>query len=97
MTAELLVLGGTTSVGDGILDYYASSHSFHGSMYSNGSLIATTDQIPSLSDVQNQINLLPVQIDNTNMIFDLYATLSGAVFTGAVTTSGLSRSWGLQA
>ena len=53
-------------------------------MYFNGSLVATTDQRPSLSGVQNQLNILSTQ---TAQISN-YAPLSGAAFTGAITVNG---------
>ena len=53
-------------------------------MYFNGNLVATSDQIPSLSGVQNQLNILSTQ---TAQIRN-YAPLSGAAFTGAITVNG---------
>ena len=55
-------------------------------MYFNGSLVATTDQIPSLSQVQNQLNSLSSQTAQIST----YAPLSSAAFTGAITVNGVT-------
>ena len=68
----------------------------------NGNLVATTNQIPSLSGIQyqvthiqNQVNVLSTQTAHISNCAPLsgaatVALLAGAIFTGAVTQAGLS-------
>ena len=54
--SRIISSGGNSSGGGGTLDYLATNHNFHGTLSLNGNTVATTNQIPSLNDVQNQLN-----------------------------------------
>ena len=82
--SRIISSGGNSSGGGGTLDYLATNHNFHGTLSLNGNTVATTNQIPSLNDVQNQLNILSVQTAQMSN----YALLSGAAFTGSITVNG---------